>query len=156
MYCNEKIDQLEKFDILAILSHLIPQHDISLNLFKSLTSYSYICNLYFTFLHVFHLIYPQVFLNFWSVVVFLIFFFSNSDYFIYLFNFLKLRIVCFFIFYFFTLQYCIGFAIHQHESDTGVHVFLISISKFHCVHRNRLLKIILNLCVETLLNSLTE
>ena len=39
------------------------------------------------------------------------FFFFFSLFFIYLF--------------FFTLQYCIGFAIHQHASAMGVHVFLI-------------------------------
>ena len=46
---------------------------------------------------------------------------SRSYFFIYLFIYLP-----FYLFiYFFTLHYCIGFAIHWHESAVGVHVFPI-------------------------------
>ena len=38
---------------------------------------------------------------------------------------MSLLFILFYFFYFLTLQYCIGFAIYQDESSTGIHVFLI-------------------------------
>ena len=47
------------------------------------------------------------------------------------------------IFYFLTLQHCIGFAIYQHESTTGIHILmheLRHILGFVVIHDSRSLK----------------
>ena len=36
----------------------------------------------------------------------------------------------FYYYYFFTLQYCIGFATHQHATATGVHMLMLNIAHY--------------------------
>ena len=43
-------------------------------------------------------------------------------------HFLTPLVLFIYLFYFLTLQYCIGFAIYQHESVTGINKFFLPLS----------------------------
>ena len=75
--------------------------------------------LYATYLHTISP--PRSGLEFWSPTSFILTLFVYNAFFWPLF--LSCIVLFFLILFYLTLQYCIGFAIYQNESATGIHVF---------------------------------